>query len=243
MTACNLIGWTWRRRCSRSSERRCCRRRAFTDPAVLEWELANIFGDGWICAGHVSAVGRARRLRAPARSGARASSSIGGEDGTPRAFHNVCRHRGSRLVEEERGPGAEAAALSLPRLVLRPRGQPPRRSPHGRGRGLRPDLLRPASRCRSAVVGGLVLVDLSRRGRPGRGASRRAARRPRALQRRRAAARRAPDLRGRGQLEGDRRELQRVPALPRRPPGAERAQRLHERRERSTAPAPGAAAR
>ena len=33
-----------------------------------------------------------------------------------------------------------------------------------------------------------------------------------------------------GELEGDRRELQRVPALPRRPPGAQRAQPLHERR-------------
>ena len=43
---------------------------------------------------------------------------VGGEDGRPRAFHNVCRHRGSRLLEEEEGSGAEAAPLSLPRLVL-----------------------------------------------------------------------------------------------------------------------------
>ena len=28
---------------------------AFTDEAVLEWEIDNIF-DGWICLGHVSAV-------------------------------------------------------------------------------------------------------------------------------------------------------------------------------------------
>ena len=38
---------------------------AFTDPSVLEWELANVFGDGWICAGHVSAGRRAGLLRHP----------------------------------------------------------------------------------------------------------------------------------------------------------------------------------
>ena len=29
---------------------------AFNDPGVLDWELERIF-DGWICAGHVSALG------------------------------------------------------------------------------------------------------------------------------------------------------------------------------------------
>ena len=29
---------------------------AFTDPAVLEWEHANFFRRGWICAGHVEQV-------------------------------------------------------------------------------------------------------------------------------------------------------------------------------------------
>ena len=33
---------------------------AFTDPAVLEWERANFFRRGWICAGHVEQVARAR---------------------------------------------------------------------------------------------------------------------------------------------------------------------------------------
>ena len=29
---------------------------AFTDPAVLDWELEEIFAAGWICVGHVSQV-------------------------------------------------------------------------------------------------------------------------------------------------------------------------------------------
>ena len=48
---------------------------------------------------------------------------------------------------------------------------------------------------------------------------------------RRAAARRADRLRRRRQLEGDRRELQRVPALPGRAPGAQPALALPQRRD------------
>ena len=75
---------------------------AFTDQAVLDWELHELFGRGWICAAHVSAI---------AEPGAWVMREIGdqsffvirGKDGVPRAFHNVCRHRGARLFEEERG--------------------------------------------------------------------------------------------------------------------------------------------
>jgi len=75
---------------------------AFTDPAVLEWELATIFRGGWVCAGHVEQVDeRGKFLR----------RTIGGEDvlvvadddGIPRAFHNTCRHRGAQLVSEPEG--------------------------------------------------------------------------------------------------------------------------------------------
>ena len=75
---------------------------AFTDQAVFDWELHEFFGRGWICASHVSAI---------AQPGAWVMREIGdqsffvirGKDGVPRAFHNVCRHRGARLFEEERG--------------------------------------------------------------------------------------------------------------------------------------------
>ena len=70
-----------------------------------------------------------------------------------------------------------------------------------------------------------------RRGAVADRARRRARRGPRALPAPRAAPRRADRLRGRGELEGDRRELQRVPALPRRAPRAQQALALPQRRE------------
>jgi glycine betaine catabolism A len=75
---------------------------AFTDPSVLEWELESLFGGGWICAAHSSAVAEpgAYVMR---EIGDQSLFVIGGEDGRPRAFHNVCRHRGSRIVEDAEG--------------------------------------------------------------------------------------------------------------------------------------------
>ena len=74
---------------------------AFADESVLAWEIDNIF-NGWICMGHVSAV---------AEQGSFLTREIGdtsifattGEDGEVRAFLNVCRHRGARLIEDTEG--------------------------------------------------------------------------------------------------------------------------------------------
>jgi Rieske 2Fe-2S family protein len=75
---------------------------AFTDPAVLEWERANLFRRGWICAGHVEQVaGRGRYLTIDA--GGENVLVVGDDDGLPRAFLNTCRHRGARLVVEPEG--------------------------------------------------------------------------------------------------------------------------------------------
>jgi Rieske 2Fe-2S family protein len=75
---------------------------AFTDETVLDWELGNFFGREWICAAHVSAVAEpgAWVMR---ELGDQSFFVIGDKDGVPRAFHNVCRHRGARLFEAERG--------------------------------------------------------------------------------------------------------------------------------------------
>ncbi len=75
---------------------------AFLRREVLDWELAHIFSAGWICAGHAGAVPESgdyltRRLRDAS------FIVIRGEDGALRAFHNVCRHRGARLLEEPEG--------------------------------------------------------------------------------------------------------------------------------------------
>jgi phenylpropionate dioxygenase-like ring-hydroxylating dioxygenase large terminal subunit len=75
--------------------------RAFTDPGVFAWELDNLFR-GWVCVGHVSAVGEPGRF-VTRELGPDSVLVIAGEDGRPRAFLNVCRHRGARIVEETEG--------------------------------------------------------------------------------------------------------------------------------------------
>jgi len=75
---------------------------AFLDRSVLDWELSNVFAGGWICAGHVSSV-REPGAFISREVGDNAFIVVGSEDGSPRAFHNVCRHRGARLIEEPEG--------------------------------------------------------------------------------------------------------------------------------------------
>ncbi len=75
---------------------------AFTDPAVLEWERANIFSQGWICAGHAEQVSQRGRY-VQVDVGGESVLVVGDDDGLPRAFLNTCRHRGARLVEDGAG--------------------------------------------------------------------------------------------------------------------------------------------
>jgi Rieske 2Fe-2S family protein len=77
-------------------------REAFISEAILAQEQERIFARGWNC------VGRASRLAAPGDYFVR---EVAGESiivlrdrgGAPRAFFNVCRHRGTRLCREESG--------------------------------------------------------------------------------------------------------------------------------------------
>jgi Rieske 2Fe-2S family protein len=75
---------------------------AFTDPAVLDWELANLFRGGWICAGHIDQV-RERGQFVNVEAGGESVLVVADEDGLPRAFLNTCRHRGARLVDVPEG--------------------------------------------------------------------------------------------------------------------------------------------
>ncbi|MDQ3103116.1 MAG: hypothetical protein M3Q53_04665 [Actinomycetota bacterium] len=63
---------------------------AFADPAVLDWEMENVFA-GWVCCGHASSVSEpgSYLMRELGRSSV---FVIGGEAGEPRAFLNACRH-------------------------------------------------------------------------------------------------------------------------------------------------------
>jgi len=76
--------------------------RVFHDGAIFDFEQVSWFGRDWIC------VGRAEEA---ANRGEYFLATVGGEnvmvirgaDGELRAFHNVCRHRGSTILEEACG--------------------------------------------------------------------------------------------------------------------------------------------
>jgi Rieske 2Fe-2S family protein len=131
---------------------------AFTDRSVFEWELENIFR-GWVCAGHVSAVDEPGKF-VVREVGPDSVVVVGGEDGRPRAFLNACRHRGARIVEEREGKVRRRLRCPYHAWSYGLDGEL-KAAPHMDGIedfdfscwGLIP--------VRLAVVGGLVLIDLS----------------------------------------------------------------------------------
>ena len=76
----------------------------FSDPGVFEQEIRTLFRRTWVC------VGRADEMATP---GDYRTYEVGGsgvvvlrdERGRLRAFHNVCRHRGTRIIEVDSGSG------------------------------------------------------------------------------------------------------------------------------------------
>ena len=75
---------------------------AFVDQGVFDWEMKNLFLGGWICLGHISQVAdQGRFIRR--EMGPDSIVVVGGEHGRPHAFLNVCRHRGARVVVEAEG--------------------------------------------------------------------------------------------------------------------------------------------
>jgi Rieske 2Fe-2S family protein len=74
----------------------------YTDPAWFQREMETIYFDMWLCAG------RTNQIPNPGdyflRQFANASVIITrDEEGAVRAFHNVCRHRGTMLCKKEQG--------------------------------------------------------------------------------------------------------------------------------------------
>ncbi len=74
----------------------------YHSPALLELEKQELFRKHWQIAGHVSDVPKAGDFFTLDMVDERALI-VRGDDGVVRAFHNLCRHRGSRVTAETRG--------------------------------------------------------------------------------------------------------------------------------------------
>ena len=71
---------------------------SYLDPAILEREQERIFERTWQLAGHVSQLPAAGQLPDDAGRRRSPSSSCATTTASVRAYRNVCRHRGSRLL-------------------------------------------------------------------------------------------------------------------------------------------------
>ena len=76
--------------------------RLYVDPATLERERRNIFARTWQLLGPAAQVAEAGQYAAAEIAGFKVFA-MRGRDGRLRAFKNVCRHRGARLLEEGAG--------------------------------------------------------------------------------------------------------------------------------------------
>jgi len=78
----------------------------YRDPDILAVELERIFHRMWLCACHQDALRDVGDFVTRAVGG-ESVLLLRGEDGAIRAFYNVCRHRGTRLVDEGSGGGLD----------------------------------------------------------------------------------------------------------------------------------------
>jgi glycine betaine catabolism A len=131
---------------------------AFTDPGVFDWELETMFR-GWVCVGHASLVAEPGSYLMR-EIGTDSVVVMGAGDGRTHAFLNVCRHRGSRLIEDVEGSVRRRVQCPYHGWSYGFDGEL-KAAPHMDGvEDFEPSCwgLIPV---RVATVGGLVLVDLS----------------------------------------------------------------------------------
>lgn len=74
----------------------------YTDQAFFEREVADVFGAGWLFAGHASEWEEPGSYRVVGLPGGELVV-VRGRDGQLRAFRNACRHRGAPVVRDAQG--------------------------------------------------------------------------------------------------------------------------------------------
>ena len=77
-------------------------RRAYQDPAILDWERDHIFRQDWLCIGRESEVPEAGSYKLVETQGEDVIV-VRARDDIVRAFYNVCRHRGTAVCEVPQG--------------------------------------------------------------------------------------------------------------------------------------------
>lgn len=77
---------------------------AYTAPEVFALEQSGLFGRTWLCAGREADIPDAGDFFTRDLAGD-SVIVVRGSDGAVRAFFNVCRHRGSRLLDDPSGKG------------------------------------------------------------------------------------------------------------------------------------------
>ena len=96
-------------------------------PEFYERERQAVFKRAWLNVGRVEQLARDGSYFTKEIAAANTSVIIvRGKDNEVRAFHNICRHRGNKLVwndlpREETQRGLPAVHLQVPRMALRPR--------------------------------------------------------------------------------------------------------------------------
>jgi glycine betaine catabolism A len=85
-------------------------RKYFVSPAIFEQEQAQIFSKEWLLVGHQTQIANAGDYIAQQVNG-ESLIVIRDKSGEIHGFFNVCRHRGSRLIEDESG---NRAAIQCP---------------------------------------------------------------------------------------------------------------------------------
>jgi Rieske 2Fe-2S family protein len=153
---CDALAAALAATCLPIAEARTLPRRVYADPRILALESRVLFARMWLCVGREADLPDAGSYLTHAIGDERILV-VRGEDGALRAFFNVCRHRGARLVEEPCGRlhGAlrcpyHAWAYALDgRLLGAPRAAP----------GFRPEDF-PLAQVRLATLGGFVFVNL-----------------------------------------------------------------------------------
>ncbi len=202
-------------------------KRTYHDQAVFDWERANVLRRDWVM------VAREEDVAEPGTYMLVELDDdpliiIRGRDMVLRAFHNVCRHRGTAVAEEPCGKVVRlqcpyhAWIYDLDGSLIRAKHTEDLDDFSFDSYGLAPVGL--------DTWQGFIFLSLNAEARAAGGATGRPRRAHGALRLHRSALGQAHGVLGRGELEVHRRELQRVLPLPGRPSPAQQAHALRRRR-------------